>query len=926
MRKPWKAQPDPSESGLRLARQTKACLVEPDVIYKEKRTIMKKRVLSFVAATMVLGATMPAMAAPLFPDVKDDHWAKDAVAKLAAQGLLEGYPDGTFKGDRAATRWEVAMIVARLLAKMEQANATFATKAELDEVRKLANALKDELDALGVRVTNLEENVSRLDKRVSELERITFYGYVDTRGSMSSFYNTGANDNTNNNFNFNPGAANPGVIGGAVPAMNYNSAVGAVAGGQLNPVNNGVLPVADFRNGRPLLNGVGFTARAVLGLRVRVSDDIDAGAEFSAYTSQGNQFIDAYWGVTAPWQSNTFTSNNVAGTTGGFLTAGSFNAGANAPYSRMTLDSFWVVHNPSQTKLILGSFQETNMDNAIYAGQWNPGAYGPRYLGGFGFNVSGKVDVSDTGVFRWEALGTRLGDSSATFAGNGYDTFLLGADVEFEFDGGSVKANFARVTQDVAQQGVGARAVGLTSGAGNGAFPTGLNNTTFAGIGVATAASTAPLAWVNPPGDFFNQANAINQRGGVGSTSDTRPIPGAGAFDQRSLTGFASGGFGPQGMTSYGLSAAYKWDLGGGDTQVYISGNYAHSDYKPNVNSGYSVGGNAYRFEVGANLLDGDLDLGLQYLNVDATYDPYVLQLGGLGSTVAPLNLPNLNYYQGMYSLHDTSVYPHNRRGLRFNGQYRFAERRGLVWAKFGRLDQVRTSLYDVRFNAGSAGIGIPNTSVLGFAPGFMDPVFQGYAAPQVYGSNSVSSFDAALNPLEDNRGRHTNWGIGASYKFDDPRVKVELGYERNQFRRSSGLIAAFGGSQNNVDLNIGSLHGQVNWEASDKWTLRAGADYTTIDGHYDPSGRYNGFALATGSTGFNNLDSTQLSPFLGFDYDVSANTQWNMDFRYYTTTSGTSIPTTNPNPGTNANQVGFTNNPFEWNGWQVSTQFKVKF
>jgi len=407
--------------------------------------------------------------------VKDDHWAKDAVVKLAAQGLLEGYPDGTFKGDRAATRWEVAMIVARLLAKMEQANATFATKAELDEVRKLANALKDELDALGVRVTNLEENVSRLDKRVSELERITFYGYVDTRGSIGSFYNTGANDNTNNVATTFFGGA--GAAAGSVPAVNYNAAVGSTGGAQLNPMNNGVLPVADFRNGRPLLNGVGFTARAVLGLRVRVSDDIDAGAEFSAFTSQGNQVIDAYWGVTAPWQSNTFTGNSNA-SVNTFGNTGSLNANGNSPYSRMTLDSFWVVYNPSQTKLILGSFQETNMDNAIYAGQWNPGAYGPRYLGGFGFNVSGKVDVSDTGVFRWEALGTRLGDNNA------YDTFLLGADVEFEFDGGSVKANFARVTQDVNQTGVGARTVGNTNGFGNGAFSNGINTSANPGVGI----------------------------------------------------------------------------------------------------------------------------------------------------------------------------------------------------------------------------------------------------------------------------------------------------------------------------------------------------------------------------------------------------------------------------------------------------------
>lgn len=149
---------------------------------------MNKRIQSAIAALVVTATlTLPAMSAPLFPDVPDNHWAKDAVAALAAKGLVEGYPDGTFKGDRAATRWEVAMIVARLLAKMEQEHATFATKAELEELRKLVNALREELDALGVRVTNLEENVSRLDKRVSELERITFYGYLEARGTAQSF-------------------------------------------------------------------------------------------------------------------------------------------------------------------------------------------------------------------------------------------------------------------------------------------------------------------------------------------------------------------------------------------------------------------------------------------------------------------------------------------------------------------------------------------------------------------------------------------------------------------------------------------------------------------------------------------------------------------------------------------------------------------
>ena len=145
---------------------------------------MKKRIWSILASMLMFSMVVPALAAPLFPDVPDNHWAKDAVAALAAKGLVEGYPDGTFKGDRAATRWETAMIVARLLSKMEQAHATFATKAELDELRKLVNALREELDALGVRVTNLEENVARIDKRVTELERITFYGEVEARAAF----------------------------------------------------------------------------------------------------------------------------------------------------------------------------------------------------------------------------------------------------------------------------------------------------------------------------------------------------------------------------------------------------------------------------------------------------------------------------------------------------------------------------------------------------------------------------------------------------------------------------------------------------------------------------------------------------------------------------------------------------------------------
>ncbi|MCL6553250.1 MAG: S-layer homology domain-containing protein, partial [Firmicutes bacterium] len=77
-----------------------------------------KQLAVVLAATLTLTLVAPAFAQP-FADVPTDHWAYDAIAELAAKGLIEGYPDGAFRGDRAMTRYEMAMVVARLLARIE---------------------------------------------------------------------------------------------------------------------------------------------------------------------------------------------------------------------------------------------------------------------------------------------------------------------------------------------------------------------------------------------------------------------------------------------------------------------------------------------------------------------------------------------------------------------------------------------------------------------------------------------------------------------------------------------------------------------------------------------------------------------------------------------------------------------------------------
>ena len=109
--------------------------------------MMKKSLV--LAMAMALGVTASAYAANPFSDVPAGHWAYDAVNKLAAEGVVDGYPDGTYGGDKLMTRYEMAQIVAKAMAK----------GANVD---KLAAEFADELDSLGVRVANLEKKADNV--------------------------------------------------------------------------------------------------------------------------------------------------------------------------------------------------------------------------------------------------------------------------------------------------------------------------------------------------------------------------------------------------------------------------------------------------------------------------------------------------------------------------------------------------------------------------------------------------------------------------------------------------------------------------------------------------------------------------------------------------------------------------------------------
>jgi len=80
---------------------------------------MKRFLAILVSAVMIIGMALPVLASP-FSDLPDSHWASDAVKMLAALGIVLGYPDGSFKGRNQATRYEVALMVARALEYLDK--------------------------------------------------------------------------------------------------------------------------------------------------------------------------------------------------------------------------------------------------------------------------------------------------------------------------------------------------------------------------------------------------------------------------------------------------------------------------------------------------------------------------------------------------------------------------------------------------------------------------------------------------------------------------------------------------------------------------------------------------------------------------------------------------------------------------------------
>lgn len=154
---------------------------------------MRKSVATFMAVFITSFGMETGFAENPFTEVSPSSWAYQSITQLANEGIINGYPDGTFKGEKQITRYEMAQMVAKAVANENRADAE-----QQAMINRLADEYTEELDTLGVHINRLEKKVGAL--QFSGSGRIRYYGlahgFNTTEYRVRLQFDTKVNDNT----------------------------------------------------------------------------------------------------------------------------------------------------------------------------------------------------------------------------------------------------------------------------------------------------------------------------------------------------------------------------------------------------------------------------------------------------------------------------------------------------------------------------------------------------------------------------------------------------------------------------------------------------------------------------------------------------------------------------------------------------------
>ena len=378
---------------------------------------MKKRLAAVFAATAVLGVTT-AFAANPFSDVTPQDWAYQSVAQLAAAGVINGYPDGTFKGQNNITRFEMAQMVAKAMANESRANAE-----QQAMINRLADEFSTELNNLGVRVSNLENKIGNV--KVTGDARLRYQGSdkkdmfatdtnpdkkskFDYRGRVQ--FNATVNDNTSavvrvvtqNNDGKNPefgdATNNEVTFDRMYVAHNFGKNVTGMVGRHNEFIGNGLIYDDTFDGATLAYNNDNFSAAVSYG-------QFMGGSLFSGPSFDGFSVTDADADINP-----TFTVLQAKGKLGEHTTLGAFYAKVNRGLSASADDLGF----EAELQDIYGASLDFNFNKVWIGGEWATFKDDVATING----VEGpKVDNVDFGDKDAWVAGIGYGDYDITKAG-----------------------------------------------------------------------------------------------------------------------------------------------------------------------------------------------------------------------------------------------------------------------------------------------------------------------------------------------------------------------------------------------------------------------------------------------------------------------------------------------------------------------------
>jgi len=816
--------------------------------------------LLVMALTLVM--SLPVLADP-FSDVPQDHWAYDAVQMLEEKGLVEGYPDGLFKGDRAMTRYEMAMVVARVIAKLEQVQASipeipdlsiYATKQDLETLNKLLDEFRNELDALGVRVNNIEDSLGKLTARVEELERVKISGNfgsigawigisedVAGNGGPGGYYEQQVPNPAYDPIN-NPNE--PQFIGQVVgPVGDFDRFSGSTlmentqqAAGLL-PAYGGTdswfaSPVpGEWRNSRSayaghpefaLNEGMALASKLALTVTAKISDNVKAGGDLVAYSAFGDAAVYNHWGMHPQYN----TLGEIAA--GGPLGVMDFQA---------DLATLWFDADGDWD--ITGKFGDYNLNNVspnLFYGVRNPyfGFYDGDIIPMNGLNFSGTLyDLLDVEVFYAQDINTVANGQSGIW-------YLSDPGYAVTTNWGTF-ANFRNYMYGF-----------------------------WAGYDMMEDRLHIEGSVLNIVEDATSNPNAY-------FGSNISVMPGA-----------------TQDQLMFGLKAHYTME---GDW-LTIYGEWGRSEYRAVLEENVPrAGGNLFQIGAKAKLMDGDMDVYGEYVRTDPNYDPF-----GFHQTWE--RAYNDGWHDGWDDMtgYGWAVRPGkfrpNRHGLDAGLAYNFAA--GKVFADFTYLKQVAPTYHsttigvadDDTFNFWGQG----GTVFLGMG-GIAGRPFDTYNSNALYNNpyNFNGNQDYFFSFNDPAEGSEFMVEIGGKYDFGG-NLHVFGGWDYMKFKRdytlpTSGIYDATFAGYDRVTVNGYDYNDYINLGSAVTGNFAVtdfAAHFTHLGVTYDVTEKFSvqgNFAYVKNSgvddSGFSQDNSTVI-PGVALRYQFNDDTSLVFDYKYF--------------------------------------------